>query len=88
VKPKKYKGRKQYSQKEAEQHLETTFQMYYTVREHLFFLKAQGVDPLIQALCKQNTQEMIEESEMQAEYLYSKIQYLRQFAPEYTPKIG
>jgi len=86
----KYNGRKKYSQKDAENLMESTMQMITTNDECIMYWKSPKYgsrsDKLIEALTNKNVNEMIGQAEKQNEYLYSKFEYLKKFSPEYTLK--
>ena len=82
----KYRGRKKYTEKEAQDQIENTMQLYYTNIEALHTWKTQPRDLLIEALTGTKTEEAIRQVELQNEYLMNKIEYMRQFAPNYQLK--
>ena len=87
----KYKGRKKLTPQEAKEFLDNTYQMLYTFTEQVQYLKTQPrskSDILVEALCGQTREEMVRETEGQIEYCLSKIEYGKQFLPNYMPNIG
>lgn len=86
----KYKWIKKYSKEEAETQIECTCQMITSNRECIWTWEKQikywKCDKLIEALCKQTTQEMIEKAEEQNLYLLSKLEYMNQFTENYIIK--
>lgn len=83
------KFRKKYNKKEAENLLENTYQMLFTNLECLNYWKTgkrSKADKLIEALCSQSREEMIIDVEKKINYCYEKIEYLKQFSPEYQIK--
>lgn len=48
-------------------------------REEILFAVVKWVSPLILAMCHQTKEEMIEQAEIQIEWLLSKKEYLKQF---------
>lgn len=85
----KYRGRKKYSQAEAETMLENTMQLIKVNEECILYWKTcrpSRTDRLIEALCNQSREEMIKQNEDQLEYLYDKFEYMKQFAPDYKLK--
>ena len=85
----KYKGRKKYTPEEAGKQMENTAQMLCVNRECLFYWHNKPrdySDKLIEVLCHQTREEMIEQAEEQNEFLNSKFEYMRQFNPDYRLK--
>lgn len=87
---KKYKWRKQYTEKEANICIDNTMQLITTNRECIITWANQirywKTDKLIEALCHQTTEEMIHYAEIQNLYLLSKIEYIKQFSPNFRSK--
>jgi len=85
----KYRGRKKYTYQEAGKMIESTMQQYSTNQECINYwqrMPRSDSDKLIEALTHKTRQEAIKETEEQQEYLYSKLEYLRKFAPDYEIK--
>lgn len=85
----KYKGRKKYTYEEACQMLEVTMQMWATNQECINYWKRMPrsrSDILIEVLTNTTREEAIEQVSKQQEYLISKMDYLRKFAPLYKIK--
>lgn len=85
----KYKGRKKYTYEEACQMLEVTMQMWATNQECINYWKRMPrsrSDILIEVLTNTTREEAIEQVSKQQEYLISKMDYLRKFAPSYKIK--
>ncbi len=85
----KYKGRKKYTKEEAEKQMENTAQMICVSRECLMYWTTQPrsrSDKLIEVLCNQTREEMIQEEGKKLEYLNLKMDYLKQFSSEYKLK--
>jgi len=85
----KFKGRKKYTQPEAEKRMENTAQMICVSKECLLYWTTQPrkrSDILIEALCNQSREEMIEQEKQKLEYLNLKMDYLKQFSQDYKLK--
>lgn len=85
----KYRGRKKLNKEQAGEMIENTTQMLYTLLETIHYWKTQPVsksDKLIEAMCGQTREEMIEEATKKVEYCQSKIEYARKFNPQYQIK--
>ena len=85
----KYRGRKKYSYEEAGEQIEAIMQQYSTNLECIMYWKMNKrsrTDKLIEALTNKTRSEMIEDNKRSNEYLMSKLEYMRQFAPGYQVK--
>jgi len=85
----KYRGRKEYTLKEAGENLESIMQQWSTNQECINYWKRMPrtrSDILIEALTNKTRQQAIEETEKQQEYLESKREYMKKFNPGYTIK--
>lgn len=74
----KYRWRKKYTEEKAKEQIQMTKMMIESCKETILTFRLKE-DKLIQAMLWKSRIEIIEENEMQIEYLISKINYMRKF---------
>lgn len=80
--------RKQLTQNEARQLLAIAYQNRQNCIELLVSIRMGRVTPLIQVLCGQTLDDMIEENSAQIKWLDSRIEDLKRFLPKPEPIYG
>lgn len=80
--------RKQLTESEARQLLAIAYQQRQNCIETLVSIRMGGVSLLIQALCRQSLDDMIDENSAQIEWLDKRIEDLKRFLPKPEPIFG